>query len=144
MKRKKPGPQKGTKFTDIKRTPIGERIFKTRRARGLSQEDLGKKVALSKRMIAHYESQDGDPTIQILKKIASALNVTVSYLVGESPQKLVKNELTPKLRRHVETLQKLPPKDQKAVMRHLDGLAVQNGIILESVPDTEKVNTHET
>jgi len=82
-------------------------------------------------MIAHYESSEGDPTIEILKDVAAALNVTVSYLVGESPQKLVRDELTPKLRKHVQKLQKLPPKDQKAVMRHLDGLAVQNGITID-------------
>jgi transcriptional regulator with XRE-family HTH domain len=128
MERKKPGPTKGTKFSDVVRTPVGERLFKTRRARGLSQEELGEKVNLSKRMIAHYESAEGDPTIETLKKLADALNVTISYLTGESVQKVIKEEISPKLRRHLETLQKLPPKDQKTVMRMVDGLAAANDI----------------
>jgi transcriptional regulator with XRE-family HTH domain len=127
MKRKKPGPAKGTKFSDVKRTPVGERLFKTRRARGFSQEELGKKINISKRMIAHYESADGDPTIETLKKMADALSVTVSYLTGESTQKAMPTIINPKLRRHLEKFQKLPLKDQKTVMRMVDGLAAENG-----------------
>lgn len=128
MKKKKPGPTKGTKFCQVQRTPVGERLFNTRRARGLSQEELGKRVNISKRMIAHYESAEGDPTIETLKKLAEALSVTVSYLTGESTQKAIKDELSPKVRRHLEKFQKLPPKDQKTVMRMVDGLAAENGV----------------
>jgi len=123
MKQKKPGPRKGTKFSDVKRSPVGERIFKTRRARGLSQEELGEKVGLSKRMIAHYESSEGDPTIDVLKNIAVALSVTVSYLVGESSQKLVREELTPKLRKNIEKIQSLQLKDQTKVFEYVDLLS---------------------
>jgi len=94
----------------------------------LSQEELGKKVGISKRMIAHYESSRGDPSIETLRILADALKVTVSYLTGESAQKGIKDELNPKLRRHLEKLQKLSPKDQQAVMRMVDGLAAQSNI----------------
>jgi transcriptional regulator with XRE-family HTH domain len=94
----------------------------------LSQEQFGKKVGISKRMIAHYESSRGDPSIETLRLLASALSVSVSYLTGESAQKSIKDELSPKLRRHIHKFQKLPPKDQKAVMRMVDALAAQSNI----------------
>lgn len=139
MKRKRPGPTKGTKFSDVRRTPIGERLFSTRRARGLSQEELGQKVHISKRMIAHYESAQGDPTIETLKKLAVALNVTVSYLTGESTQKVIKEEISPKVRRHLEKLQKLPLRDQKTVMRMVDGLAAENGVLDSEISEEEEI-----
>jgi transcriptional regulator with XRE-family HTH domain len=128
MKKKKPGPTKGTKFSDVKRSNIGARLFKTRRARGFSQQELGKKAGISKRMIAHYEGDTGVPPLHALTKIAEVLNVSVSYLLGESTQKMVKEEINPKLRKHIEKLQKLPSKDQIAVFRMVDGLSAQNGI----------------
>ncbi len=125
MKKKKPGPVIGTKFSDVKRSAVGERLFKTRRVRGLSQEELGKKVNHSKRMIAHYESAEGNPTITILKQLADALGVTVSYLTGESTQKTIGEELSPKIRHHLEQFQKLSPREQKIVMKMIDGLSTK-------------------
>jgi transcriptional regulator with XRE-family HTH domain len=127
MKKKKPGPAKGTKFTDVKRSHVGECLFKARRARGLSQEELGTKTGISKRMIAHYEGDNGIPPLDSLSKIADVLNVTVSYLLGESTQKMIKDKISPKLRKHIEKIQKLPAGDQLAVFRMVDGLAAQNG-----------------
>lgn len=78
-------------------------------------------------MIAHYESDSGDPTIETLHKLAQALEVTVSYLTGESPLKAIKERISPKVRRHLETFQKLPVKDQHTIIRMVEGLAAQNG-----------------
>ncbi len=39
--------------------------------------------------------------------------------------------MTPSIRKHVDTLQKLPPKDQKVVMRMMEGLAIQNGVTVK-------------
>ena len=126
MEEKKPGPPKGQKLKEVKRTPVGERIFNARKARGLTQLELGKKVRLSKRMIAHYESNVYNPPIELLNKIADALNVSMCYLLGESTQKKINNNIKPIYRRHIELLQKLPVAKQKAVMEMVEGLYIKS------------------
>jgi transcriptional regulator with XRE-family HTH domain len=128
MKIKKPGPPKGQKQTEVKRSPFGERLYKIRKARGMTQETVGEKIGVSKRVIAFYEGNHNGPEPDLLKKIASALNVTVSYLLGESILKNIEPEVPPSLRKHVDKLKKLPPKDQKTAIRMIDALAAQNGI----------------
>jgi transcriptional regulator with XRE-family HTH domain len=128
MKRTKRGPLQGQTHKDVKRSPFGKRLFSTRKARGISQAELGEKIGLSKRMVSFYEGDTQGPPVDVVIKMAAVLNVTTSYLLGESPMKIIKDEMTPSIRKHVDTLQKLPPKDQKAVMRMIEGLAVQNGV----------------
>jgi transcriptional regulator with XRE-family HTH domain len=125
MKKKKPGPPKGQKKTEVKRTPIGERLFKTRKARGYTQEELGKRIGLSKRMVAHYEGDSATPDIDVLTKFADALAVTVSYILGESTQKKIDTDISPVFRRHLEILQRLPTKEQKTVIEMVEGLELK-------------------
>jgi transcriptional regulator with XRE-family HTH domain len=123
MKKKKPGPPKGRKQADIRRTSIGERIYNTRKARGYTQAELGKRIGLSNRMIAHYEGYNVLPPIDVLKQIADALDVTVSYLLGESTQKKIVDNLKPSLRRHIEILRELPPSKQKTILEMVESFA---------------------
>jgi transcriptional regulator with XRE-family HTH domain len=134
MKKKKPGPPKGQKKTEVERTLIGERLFKTRRARGYTQEILGKRIGLSKRMVAHYEGNSATPDIDVLTKFADALGVTVSYILGESTQKKIDADISPVLRRHIEILQRLPVKEQKTVIDMVEGLELKNRLKKTSSP----------
>jgi transcriptional regulator with XRE-family HTH domain len=126
MKRTKPGPKKGTKHSDVKRSAFGSRLFAARKVRGMTQQELADKMGVTKRMVANYESDSEGPVVERLTAIAQALNVTVSYLLGESTLKIIEPEVPPSLRKHVEKLRKLPPKDQKAAIRMIDALAAQN------------------
>ena len=127
MNKKKPGPAKGRKHSQVKRSVFGERLFRIRKARGITQEKLGEKVGVTKRVIAFYEGDKEEPPPDLLKKIAKALNVTVSHMLGESPLKTIKNEIKPSLRKHIEALQNLPTKDQKTILRMIELAAQNNG-----------------
>ena len=58
----------------------GERIQKARKAAGLSQKELGKKLGVSASMIGQYENDLRIPKIETLEKISAALNVKISSL----------------------------------------------------------------
>lgn len=128
MKRTKPGPQKGTKHSDVKRSPFGQRLFTARKARGITQQELADQLEITKRMVANYEGDSEGPAVERLTAIAKALNVTVSYLLGESTQKNMEPEVPATLRKHVEKLKRLPLKDQKTAIRMIEALAAQNGV----------------
>lgn len=127
MKQKKPGYPKGKTHAEIPRSVFGERLYKTRKARGLSQTALGKRVGLSQRMLSYYEGEPAEgPPISTLTKIAEALNVTVSYLLGESTLKAIKETTSPSITKHARLIEQLPPKDRKKVVEYIGLLAEKN------------------
>src|SRR5690606_6475513 len=62
---------------------IGERITQLRKQFNLSQEDLAKKIGVSRTIIGNYERNTNTPSIEVLIKIAKTFNVTVDNLIGE-------------------------------------------------------------
>jgi len=126
MERKKPGPPRGQKLADVRRTPVGERLFRTRKTRGLTQTALGQRLGVSKRAIAHYESGPTIPPIDILGRLANTLGVTVSYLLGESTLKKADGDIKPAYRRLIETMERLSPKQQKMIFEMVEGLDLKN------------------
>lgn len=61
---------------------IGTRVKDARMELGITQEQLGDKVGVSKVSICGYEQGTRMPSISILPNLADALNVSVDYLLG--------------------------------------------------------------
>lgn len=64
---------------------IGENIRKFRKSKKMTLKELGTKVGLSEQAIGQYERGERQPTILILSKISSELNVNLYDITGESP-----------------------------------------------------------
>ena len=47
---------------------FGEKLIEARKAKNLSQEDLGKLVSIDKRIISRYETNKTAPSIEVAKK----------------------------------------------------------------------------
>ncbi len=60
---------------------LGSKIKKVRESRGLSQGELGEKIGRSGSAISSYECNVQAPPMDVLLSIASALNVSINYLV---------------------------------------------------------------
>ena len=52
-------------------------IKQYRKAQGLSQQELAEKAGISRIAVLRYENQQQEPSIQILEKIAKALNISM-------------------------------------------------------------------
>lgn len=61
---------------------IGERIKQTRLARGWSQQELADKIGATRFLVCRYENETVLPSAKMLSKIASALNLDLSFLRG--------------------------------------------------------------
>ena len=70
--------QEGTMST------LAEKIVKTRKSKGLTQDALAALCGVTKRTVASYETDGRMPHSNTLKKLASALGVTAAYLTDES------------------------------------------------------------
>jgi transcriptional regulator with XRE-family HTH domain len=58
-------------------------LRRTREQRGLSQEAAGDRAGMTQSQYARIERGDVDPTIKTLKRLATALDVTVSELLRD-------------------------------------------------------------
>jgi len=62
---------------------MAKRLQQLRALRGLSQRDLAQRAGISREYIARLETARQDPTLRTLEKLAKALRVRVSTLLGE-------------------------------------------------------------
>jgi len=75
---------------------FGEKIKRLRLAQNLSQIDLAAKTGISERSIYTYEQMGIMPRSGNVRKIAEALNVSVSYLLDEEetdPRKNIDHDI---------------------------------------------------
>ncbi len=61
---------------------IGERIRQARKARGLSQADLAKRLGVSQPSVANWESGVHDPRRLVLAKLADSLQTPLDWLAA--------------------------------------------------------------
>jgi transcriptional regulator with XRE-family HTH domain len=59
---------------------FGQKLIEARKIKGFSQEQLGKMINIDKRIISRYETDKTIPSIDVAKKIANALQVSLDYL----------------------------------------------------------------
>ena len=62
---------------------LGEKIKYLRLEKGLTQPKLAEKVGVSPGMISIWENNINEPKASYLKALATALDVSVSFLLGE-------------------------------------------------------------
>lgn len=77
---------------------FGDNMMLLRKQKKLSQAALGKLIGTSGDVIGRYERSDIKPSIDVVIKIADALEVSIDYLIGRSSIELDK-EVTERLRR---------------------------------------------
>lgn len=68
---------------------FGEILKILRKKRGMTQQELGSQVGLSKAVVSKYENGMGYPSFDVLVRIAAFFGVTTDYLLGVSRGKTV-------------------------------------------------------
>lgn len=61
---------------------VGDNIRKFRKAKGLTQKELGEKSGMTEAMIRQYELGLRNPKLETIKKIADGLNVFITDLIN--------------------------------------------------------------
>lgn len=100
---------------------FGVRLAELRQRRGLSQTELGEAVGVTKRVIVYYESDDAQPPGAMLVDLARALRVTSDELLGLKPLRATPSPKVARLLKRLERLAELPPTEQRAVLKVVDG-----------------------
>lgn len=96
---------------------LGEHILILRKKHNLSQAALGKLVDTSGDIIGRYERDIMTPSIEVIMKIADALNVSIDFLVGKTTLELDTNVL-----KRVEKVSKLNSEEKDKIFMVIDAL----------------------
>lgn len=96
---------------------IGEHIMLLRKQKGLSQAELGKAIGTSGDVVGRYEREVITPSIEVIIKMADALEVSIDFLVGKTTV-----ELDNKTVKRILDIQKLNTEDQLLIFRTIDAL----------------------
>lgn len=87
-----------------------------RKARNWSQDDLAKEIEASRVMIGKYERNDNSPSVEVIVKLAKALEVSVDYLLGEGLNASYDKEMVKRL----DELETLPEDEKKHIFHYMD------------------------
>lgn len=101
-----------------------ERLIACRQKLGLTQSEAAERIGVSQPAYQRYEAGVRTPSIQVVKEMAKAFNVSEAYLTGESNQSLpdyvvVTREDNPLLFSIVEQCKDLDDKQLAKIMRFL-------------------------
>ncbi|RCX01008.1 helix-turn-helix protein [Schleiferia thermophila] len=99
---------------------FGKKIAALRKEKRLSQTELANKLNTSVSVISRYERDEMTPSIETAKKLATLLNTTVGYLLGETEDdNLLKD---PKMVSRLKELREFSEQEKEQVYFNLDAV----------------------
>ena len=84
---------------------LGQNILNLRKKNGLSQEELGEKVNVTRQTISNWELDETSPNPEQLKLLSKALNITVDELI-DNDLLLTKLKITEKQQERIRKILK--------------------------------------
>lgn len=91
---------------------LGQNILELRKKAGLSQEQLGEKVDVTRQTISNWELEETTPNPDQLKALSKALNVSIDDLVDNDLQNVVLSKV------------KMTEKQTRTIKKTLKGLLI--------------------
>lgn len=68
---------------------FGDKLKDLRKAAGMTQTELAKRLNVSKSVISYYELQERNPSPDVLIQLADIFHVTTDYLLGIDHKKMI-------------------------------------------------------
>ena len=73
---------------------LGEKIYELRKKRGLSQEQLGEKINVTRQTISNWELGETSPNPEQLKLISQELNISIDELLNNNIQSIIAKKVS--------------------------------------------------
>ncbi len=99
-----------------------ERLAKIRKERNLGFPELARLTEVHATQLRRYEKGESQPTLEVLKKLAIALNVPGDMLLFDEDERKPPDDFLLQF----EALSQLAPEDKKTIRDVIDGLIMRN------------------
>jgi transcriptional regulator with XRE-family HTH domain len=99
---------------------FGRRLARLRKQEGLTQQQLGDAVGISRRNVAYYEGQTEHPPAALLPRFAEVLGTSIEALLGVEalrPSPEAQDRETRRLWKKLQQIRTLSERDQRAIIR---------------------------
>jgi len=101
---------------------IATRLITLRKERNLTQLEIADKVSLHVNQIRRYEAGNAQPSLEALKKIALAMNITIDSLVFDDGERDPDEDL----RLQFEALSQFSPEEKKIAKAVIESLILKH------------------
>ena len=102
---------------------FGNRVSELRKQKGISQTDLAAQLGIHKNVLGRYERNEVFPSIDIARKIADILDVSLDYLTGKADVIMDKNT-----RERILEVSKFEETDQNHIFSVIDAFIAKRKI----------------
>lgn len=101
---------------------IAARLITLRKERNLTQQEMADKIGVHVNQIRRYEAGSAQPSLEALKKIALAINVTIDSLVFDDGERDPDEDL----RLQFEALSQFNPEEKKIARAVIESLILKH------------------
>ncbi len=99
-----------------------KRIIQLRKEYKLTQQEMADQVGMHITQVKRYEAGQAQPSVEILKRIATAFHVTADWLIFEEEERDLPNSLQLKF----EAVAQMSDEDQRTIQSLLDGMILKH------------------
>lgn len=101
---------------------FSKQFLKLRKDNKLTQQEMADRCGMHITQVRRYEADQAQPSIEILKKIALAFNVTADWLIFEEGERALPNNLQLKF----EAVSQMSEDDQRAIQSIIYGMILKH------------------
>ncbi|WP_417503124.1 helix-turn-helix domain-containing protein [Marinobacter sp.] len=101
---------------------FSKQFLKLKKDNKLTQQEMADRCGMHITQVRRYEAGQAQPSIEILKKIALAFNVTADWLIFEEGERALPNNLQLKF----EAVSQMSEEDQRAIQSIIDGMILKH------------------
>ncbi|KFK95265.1 MULTISPECIES: helix-turn-helix domain-containing protein [unclassified Serratia (in: enterobacteria)] len=98
------------------------RILQLRKLHGLSQSQMAEKIGIHLTQIRRYESEEANPSLDILKRVAIVFSVSTDWLIFEDKER----EPTDEMKLRFEAIKQLDDEELRSVNHVLDAMILMH------------------
>ena len=101
---------------------FSKRFIQLRKERSLTQQQMADTVGIHITQVKRYEAGQAQPSVELLKKIATAFNVTTDWLIFSEDER----ELPSNLQLKFEAVSQMSESDQQVIQSMIDGMILKH------------------
>ncbi|TMO64853.1 transcriptional regulator [Pseudoalteromonas aurantia] len=98
------------------------RFLQLRKDNNLTQPQMADKIGIHITQVKRYEAGQAQPSIELLKKIATAFNVTTDWMIFEDGER----DLPKGLQLKFEAVSQMSEEDQRTIQSLIDGMILKH------------------